>query len=73
MSSSYKAHHDHHEIWIMNGVSKMTPEIRAWLDEFAGKKWLGSMGAGSMNGNRVGMMHNFSCKETAMLFKLTWG
>lgn len=77
--SSYSSRNGHHQVWIMDGVTIIPPEIREWLDDVAGGswmvggKWIGATGAGSMNGDREGMMYNFSCPKIARMFMLVWG
>lgn len=79
VSSTYRHLNGHYQIWIMNGVTRVPDEIRHWLDTVAGGfalnggRWIGAVGAGSMNGDRAGLMYNFNCRKTALLFKLTWG
>lgn len=69
----------HYQVWIMNGVTIIPDEIRHWLDTAAGGsfivggKWIGACAAGSVSGDREGMMYNFSCPKIARRFLLVWG
>lgn len=69
-TSFYKEHNGHHEVWVLDGHGPPIPyEIMEWLR--ASGHWIGACGMSSNEG--LGTFYNFSDKNTAMLFKLTFG
>ena len=69
-TSQYAEHKGHHQIWVHDGHGlPLKPEILEWLR--ASGHWIGACGISGPDG--PGTFYNFSDKETAMLFKLTWG
>lgn len=76
-TSNYESKNGHHQIWVYDGRGlPVLPEIKEWLSEVVPGKCIGICNFvyhHRENEYREGTFYNFSCKDAAMLFKLTWG